>query len=125
MQVVSLRTIGRRRLAQGKTDLAYIDTAPDATSIPIILVHRGAPGDRPRQHAPGRPCGRPLGRLLHANTLQTKRGTRPKAGFREGFVVTGGGRQELARITQVNSTGPVAGYTGDLADDARPCPAIG
>ena len=43
MRVASLRTIDQGRAAPGQIRLAFIDTSPDARSMPVILVH-GSPG---------------------------------------------------------------------------------
>jgi len=43
MRVASLRTIDQGRAAPGQIRLAFIDTSPDARSMPVVLVH-GSPG---------------------------------------------------------------------------------
>ena len=43
MRVASLRTIDQGRAAPGQIRLAFIDTSPDARSMPLVLVH-GSPG---------------------------------------------------------------------------------
>jgi Predicted hydrolases or acyltransferases (alpha/beta hydrolase superfamily) len=43
MRVASLRTIDQGRVAPGQIRLAFIDTSPEARSMPVILVH-GSPG---------------------------------------------------------------------------------
>ena len=43
MRTVSLRTVDNDQAAPGRIKLAFVDTAPDSTSMPVVLVH-GSPG---------------------------------------------------------------------------------
>ena len=43
MRTVSLRTVKNDLAASGQIKLAFVDTAPDSTSIPVVLIH-GSPG---------------------------------------------------------------------------------
>ena len=43
MRVMPVRAVVRGRPAPGEIDLAFIDTAPESNSLPVILVH-GSPG---------------------------------------------------------------------------------
>ena len=42
MRTVSLRTVDSHLAASGQINLAFVDTAPDSTSMPVVLVHGSA-----------------------------------------------------------------------------------
>jgi pimeloyl-ACP methyl ester carboxylesterase len=43
MRTLSLRTVDNHLAASGQINLAFVDTAPDSMSMPVVLVH-GSPG---------------------------------------------------------------------------------